>query len=194
MRLLDTYTGQFIEKDPRDPDTKYAILSHTWDREGEQTYQELRDIQKRYAPGPKRQSSDDRRHMPGNRPSVGPQQNVAPLTPSQSLLLLTLLLILLSLLPPHDTLQRTPSAKHGESSSASALSLSSAPSSPSDTSQAHSETLLSPIWDDPKLSPKIREACKIARENGYQYIWIDSCCIDKTSSSELSEAINSMYQ
>ena len=32
-------------------------------------------------------------------------------------------------------------------------------------------------------------ACKVAREAGYQYIWIDSCCIDKASSSELSEAI-----
>jgi Heterokaryon incompatibility protein (HET) len=27
----------------------------------------------------------------------------------------------------------------------------------------------------------------------YEYAWIDTCCIDKTSSSELSEAINSMY-
>ncbi|KAM5546144.1 hypothetical protein V8D89_000270 [Ganoderma adspersum] len=50
------------------------------------------------------------------------------------------------------------------------------------------------IWDDPELSPKIREACKVAREDSHWYIWIDSCCIDKTSSSELSEAINSMYQ
>ncbi|KAI5460550.1 hypothetical protein BGZ63DRAFT_340141, partial [Mariannaea sp. PMI_226] len=29
---------------------------------------------------------------------------------------------------------------------------------------------------------------------GYEYIWIDTCCIDKTSSAELSEAINSMYK
>ncbi|EJF58378.1 HET-domain-containing protein [Dichomitus squalens LYAD-421 SS1] len=36
-------------------------------------------------------------------------------------------------------------------------------------------------------------SCAVARENGYDYLWIDSCCIDKTSSSELSEAINSMY-
>ena len=50
-----------------------------------------------------------------------------------------------------------------------------------------------PIWDDPELSPKIRDACAIARANGFRYIWIDSCCIDKSSSSELSEAINSMY-
>ena len=50
------------------------------------------------------------------------------------------------------------------------------------------------IWDDSKLSPKIWQACRIAREKGYRYIWIDSCCIDKSSSSELSEAINSMYK
>ena len=53
---------------------------------------------------------------------------------------------------------------------------------------------LSPVWDDPELSPKIRRACAFARANGYQYIWIDSCCIDKTSSSEHSEAINSMFK
>lgn len=28
---------------------------------------------------------------------------------------------------------------------------------------------------------------------GYEYVWIDTCCIDKTSSAELSEAINSMF-
>ena len=50
------------------------------------------------------------------------------------------------------------------------------------------------IWDDPDLSPKILHACRIAREKGYRFIWIDSCCIDKSSSSELSEAINSMYK
>ncbi|TBU43665.1 HET-domain-containing protein [Dichomitus squalens] len=49
------------------------------------------------------------------------------------------------------------------------------------------------IWDDPELSPKIKMACAVAHEAGYWYIWIDSCCIDKASSSELSEAINSMY-
>ena len=48
--------------------------------------------------------------------------------------------------------------------------------------------------DDPALSPKIRECCILAEKNGYRWLWIDSCCIDKTSSSELSEAINSMYQ
>ncbi|GKT81510.1 HET domain-containing protein [Colletotrichum tofieldiae] len=40
---------------------------------------------------------------------------------------------------------------------------------------------------------KIKGACKLARSHGYEYIWIDTCCIDKTSSAELSEAINSMF-
>ncbi|KAK4224522.1 HET domain-containing protein [Podospora fimiseda] len=30
-------------------------------------------------------------------------------------------------------------------------------------------------------------------EDGLDWAWIDTCCIDKTSSSELSESINSMY-
>lgn len=29
--------------------------------------------------------------------------------------------------------------------------------------------------------------------DGFDYVWVDTCCIDKTSSAELSEAINSMY-
>ncbi|KAI0121795.1 HET-domain-containing protein [Daldinia grandis] len=40
---------------------------------------------------------------------------------------------------------------------------------------------------------KVLGACTQAAADGYEYIWIDSCCIDKRSSSELSEAINSMF-
>ncbi|KIM58836.1 hypothetical protein SCLCIDRAFT_1188627, partial [Scleroderma citrinum Foug A] len=31
-------------------------------------------------------------------------------------------------------------------------------------------------------------------KDGYKWLWVDTCCIDKQSSAELSEAINSMYQ
>ncbi|MBE3043806.1 HET domain-containing protein [Candidatus Bathyarchaeota archaeon] len=41
---------------------------------------------------------------------------------------------------------------------------------------------------------KIRGCCEQAVRDGYEWAWVDTCCIDKTSSSELSEAINSMYQ
>jgi hypothetical protein len=33
-----------------------------------------------------------------------------------------------------------------------------------------------------------------ARKNGLQYFWVDTCCIDKTSSAELTQAINSMFR
>lgn len=41
---------------------------------------------------------------------------------------------------------------------------------------------------------KIKNSCEKAASQGYEFIWIDTCCIDKTSSSELSEAINSMFR
>ncbi|KAI1775282.1 heterokaryon incompatibility protein-domain-containing protein [Hypoxylon cercidicola] len=40
---------------------------------------------------------------------------------------------------------------------------------------------------------KIFDFCKKAHAHGYDYAWVDTCCIDKKSSSELSEAINSMF-
>ena len=41
---------------------------------------------------------------------------------------------------------------------------------------------------------KIRFACDQAVKDGYEWIWIDTCCMNKDSSAELSEAINSMYR
>ncbi|TBU47153.1 heterokaryon incompatibility protein-domain-containing protein, partial [Dichomitus squalens] len=93
MRLLDTVTGQFVEvSDPAA--VEYAILSHTWDPKGEQSYQELKAIQECYRPG----------------------------------------------------------------------------------------------------SEKTRRACAVARAHGHRLIWIDASCVDRTSSAELSEAINSMFR
>ena len=40
---------------------------------------------------------------------------------------------------------------------------------------------------------KIRGLCTLASSRGWEWVWIDTCCIDKKSSAELSEAINSMY-
>jgi hypothetical protein len=41
---------------------------------------------------------------------------------------------------------------------------------------------------------KLEASCEIALGCGFKYIWCDTCCIDKSSSAELSEAINSMYE
>ena len=189
MRLLDTWTGQFVEQDPRNPETKYAILSHTWDPEGEQAHQDLRNIQRRHAPNCQRReglhsAQDDPpslgfvepdRSGPSPLPcSASPVHDMSPTSHTSA----------------QDTLSSAPSASQPpliQSSMTPAVSSLGTHLEPPDTS-------LSPLWNDLELSPKIREACRVARENGHRYIWIDSCCIDKTSSSELSEAINSMYQ
>ncbi|KAI0364803.1 HET-domain-containing protein, partial [Pilatotrama ljubarskyi] len=92
MRLLNTFTGRFeLHDDPTK--VRYAILSHTWSKDGEQSYQDVLALQ--------------------------------------------------------------------------------------EAAQAREAIT--------------RGACKIARQHGYRFIWIDACCIDKTSSAELSEAINSMF-
>ena len=101
MRLLDTKTGRFKWfEDPRQ--VRYAILSHVWSKDGEQSF---RDVQ-----------------------------------------------------------QRIDAAATGTS-----------------------------ILDNLSLSDKIKSFCRVAQEHGFDFGWVDSCCIDKTSSSELSEAITSMY-
>ncbi|KAI0367947.1 HET-domain-containing protein [Pilatotrama ljubarskyi] len=107
MRLLDTHSGTFVwVHDPTE--ARYAILSHTWSPDGEQSYQELLAIQDAHI-------------------------------------------------------------------------------------RDESETQLS-ILDGPEVSYKVKGACMAARADGYRLIWIDSCCIDKSSSAELSEAINSMFE
>ncbi|KAH9228157.1 hypothetical protein K456DRAFT_1847267, partial [Colletotrichum gloeosporioides 23] len=42
--------------------------------------------------------------------------------------------------------------------------------------------------------PKIAATCRLAKSRGLLYAWVDTCCIDKSSSAELSEAINSMFR
>ncbi|KAI6143227.1 heterokaryon incompatibility protein-domain-containing protein [Pisolithus tinctorius] len=41
---------------------------------------------------------------------------------------------------------------------------------------------------------KILKSCEQATKDGFKWLWVDTCCIDKRSSSELSEAINWMFR
>ena len=43
-------------------------------------------------------------------------------------------------------------------------------------------------WD------KIRFCAQQTERDGLNHFWVDTCCIDKSSSAELTEAINSMYR
>jgi hypothetical protein len=41
---------------------------------------------------------------------------------------------------------------------------------------------------------KIRFCAEQAARDGLQHFWVDTCCIDKSNNTELSEAINSMFR
>jgi hypothetical protein len=40
---------------------------------------------------------------------------------------------------------------------------------------------------------KVKQCLERARRDKFDWVWIDTCCVDKGSSAELSEALNSMY-
>lgn len=44
-----------------------------------------------------------------------------------------------------------------------------------------------------KALMKLRYTCEQTRKDNLEFVWIDTFCIDKTSSADLSEAINSMF-
>jgi hypothetical protein len=48
--------------------------------------------------------------------------------------------------------------------------------------------------EDSKSYNKIKGCCQLAKKHGFKYVWVDTCCIDRTSSAELQEAICSMYR
>ena len=51
-----------------------------------------------------------------------------------------------------------------------------------------------PSRNNKKGYRKIEMTCQMASRAGLSYAWIDTCCIDKSSSAELTEALNSMYR
>ena len=46
----------------------------------------------------------------------------------------------------------------------------------------------------PAYQQKVVPVCKKTLQRGIEYVWIDTCCIDKSSSAELQEAVNSMFK
>jgi len=41
---------------------------------------------------------------------------------------------------------------------------------------------------------KIKFCAERAKRDGLEFFWVDTCCLDKSNSNELSEAINSMFR
>ncbi|KAL8413367.1 hypothetical protein RB594_004841 [Gaeumannomyces avenae] len=52
----------------------------------------------------------------------------------------------------------------------------------------------SEAWSSHPGLNKIKRACETVAKSGHAYIWIDTCCINKSDLTELSESINSMFK
>lgn len=63
-----------------------------------------------------------------------------------------------------------------------------------DTDEVTFSDLMNHKGEDKPGYNKIRFCAKQVIQDNLDYFWIDTCCIDKTSSVELSEAINSMFK
>jgi hypothetical protein len=55
--------------------------------------------------------------------------------------------------------------------------------------------LVDSVWklDNSPLNVKLRQFCATAGEDGYRWAWSDTCCIDKDTSTVLSQSLTSMY-
>ncbi|KAF8852110.1 HET-domain-containing protein, partial [Acephala macrosclerotiorum] len=63
-----------------------------------------------------------------------------------------------------------------------------------DTEEVTFENLMDNASRDKSGYKKILFCGEQASRDGLQYFWVDTCCIDKRSSTELAEAINSMFR
>ena len=234
MRLLDTITGEF--RWINSPlDAPYAILSHTWVQDGEQSYQDILAIQKAF-----RQRANTSIDTLRERRLLSAPEPVEELDTEQPLnrwrsKVLRATRSSISILGDASVFLRP--ATHHRQSCPSILwracdnytytfitpyldwleplfavvqrNRSDAPVTGTgddrtiqeeipfseDESHLYSSSFdPSSILSSPEISVKLRNACALARADGYELLWVDSCCIDKTSSAELSEAINSMFE
>jgi hypothetical protein len=53
--------------------------------------------------------------------------------------------------------------------------------------------ILDCTWKHKESGRKIHFCLDRAKKDGLDYFWVDTCCIDKTNSAEVTEAINSMF-
>ncbi|PIL28775.1 hypothetical protein GSI_08819 [Ganoderma sinense ZZ0214-1] len=254
MRLIDTQTGRFVEFFDLSKIPPYAVLSHTWEPEpvGEQSYQEVVEIQRKFnvghglsesqppvseypsapvfespsapvsespsGPLPDLDATDsESAHQALKQDEVvlpQPPTSISRISKHRSSWIRRICSTFLrrwNIPHPKQETQRIHRAVSSLNQGTGILTDSDLPTTVSDLPTTVSDlpttaSVFVPeastpcpspsrsIWDrDSGLSDKVRRACEIARRDGYRYVWIDSCCIDKTSSSELSEAINSMF-
>lgn len=190
MRLINTTTLE-LEEFPGANLPAYAILSHTWGKD-ELTMGELETIAKH------------------RRTQVQQAANIIPRTgKADTVKMLLLSSMLMAFRGGGDPVKRPPTpppTTDGYESSRSSLESRGYDDYRSPTFERRT---FSPRDYEKALVPaslrqahtlelkdgfsKVSYTCTQAAKDGYQYAWVDTVCIDKKSSAEISEAVNSMY-
>ena len=186
MWLLNTHTAELrFFTNPKSVGERYAILSHVWGMPSEEdTFQTVRDAYEQC----RRNELSNSEAASSQSVGVDPRDSliaslssqVQDLTSRHEELVAALLKrdpSLVSLLPSHD------SPSHP-----------SRPDAPTSYPPQHAHTKALPTDARDCLSTKIRNFLHLAEEHGLDWAWADTCCIDKTNSAELIEAVNSMFE
>ena len=205
MWLLNTHTAELkFFSGPDEAPGGYAILSHVWGNPGpvwnpnrtpdeEDTFQKVQSAFQEFQENACRPSDDSASSTPCEEATL---QTISSLSAqvrdlsTQVHHLTGQLKALISSLKEHDPVLTALFSTHSDrvsSPSPQCTTIFNRPSCASPTTHPHTDAR-------DRLSPKIRSFLLKAEEHGFDWAWADTCCIDKTSSAELTEAINSMFQ
>lgn len=163
MRLLNVKTLKLESYHHAETTPPYAILSHVWEEE-EVTFQDIDESV----------LGEDFRELQNRFTQLEKQFNNLRQLVAESAYNVSA------------STSDQSSASHMESSSTEIRGQTSLSSSPPESpALARAKRLKG--WS------KLQGCCHEADRFGLHHVWIDTCCIDKSNSSELSEAINSMF-
>ena len=188
MWLLNTKTARLkFFNQPENIPGGYAILSHVWGEASEEdTFQKVQEAA--------RKCDEDRKHARS-------RMSVDEIIARQEERIDRLEQIVMSLSTRlEQLLSGMPTPSEGARPSLSTKMIpphwrASDPRPAAVVQGAHQHDVHLPVTNPRELlSPKIRSFLEQAEARGFAWAWADTCCIDKTSSAELTEAINSMFR
>ena len=198
MWLLHTRTATLrCFNKPEDVPGGYAILSHVWGDESEEdTFQKVQDAAKQCEPTARWTAASTPNDILPSGCITDRVQRLEHVIQQQQLVI--------------DQLQRMMVAMSGQKSERTSDSYDNivvrdtslhdcSPVSPTSMQIPHVTggdmfSYRRPTTPRDLLSKKIQNFLIQAEKQGFEWAWADTCCIDKTSSAELTEAINSMFR
>ena len=195
MWLLNTANAELHHfASPDEVPDGYAILSHAWG-EDEQTFQDLKRISKRCKLSAEALKKTESPRKDTSLPDHAPSESIPDTRRSSFFDFIRFPASTKRKevpdsaddAPEEGGATKKPRLEDDDLSAAAALAL----AVTYDPTHPHCADLSTNPRD--LVGRKLQQFCIVAEQHGYRWAWADTCCIDKTSSAELEEAINSMW-